>query len=215
MTGYSLNTQYAKEGSSASAGRLYTGAFVGKFTRASEFTNDKGTKGIALEFKADSGEVGGFTLYTYNGKGEPLAGLKRLHALMTCMKLRSINPAPGEFEDYDTATRQRIKVRGTIFPELLDKPIGLVIQMEDYAKNGGGIGQRPTLFAPYEADTKKLALEILDNLPATRLQNIVATVKDRALRPGQSNSTTSSGPHDYGGNGMQGGFVPDDDDIPF
>lgn len=210
MTGYTLNQQYAREGSTGGgAGRLYTGGFEGVFTKASEYSNANGTRGISFEFRADTGEVGGFTLYTYNGKGEPLAGLKRLNALMTCMKLKAINPVRGQYEEYDQATRQRIQVSGNVFPELLNKRVGLVIQMEEYAKTDGSTGQRPTLYAPYDPESKKLAAEIWDNKPATGLANILKTIKDRPLRK-------QSAGYAGGNAGYDDSLPPIDlDDVPF
>ncbi|MFH7407522.1 hypothetical protein, partial [Pseudomonas syringae group genomosp. 7] len=57
-------------------------------------------------------------------------GHATLHAIMDCMQVRTVAaPRPMEFEKWVKDAGQRLKVSVPSLPELVGKPIGLLLQM--------------------------------------------------------------------------------------
>lgn len=187
-----------------------TGKYKGKFTRAEIVISQQDTEGVELSFVADDGRRSDFlSLWTYNADGQALPSLKALNAIMACLRLREIQPEKIIVTD-NNGTRQ-----ANGFPQLMNKPIGVLLQREEYEKskaNSDGspiIGFKFNLIAPFEASSELTAGEILAKKTAPeQLPKMVALLKDRpmqARKPARTASTTSGG----------GSFEDMDDDIPF
>jgi hypothetical protein len=199
---YDLNPEAAKQ---AEQGRITeTGKYKGVFTRAEAVVSKKSTEGVEFSFKSDDGSDADFlTLWTHNADGKELFGLKVLNALMTCIRIKQINPAQATIEKWVDGSKQ--KVNATIFPDLTNKPIGVLLQKESYTKNDGSIGSKLNLVGCYDASTEMTASEILNK--ATKAEKLPAMIAK--LRDKDATMTPSSvGPS---GNG----FDDMDSDIPF
>ncbi len=178
MRSYDLNPEAAKQ---AEQSRITeTGKYSGVFTRAEAVESEKGTEGIEFTFKAeDGGEAGFLTLWTYNVDGKELFGFKVLNALMTCMRVKQIKPAQATIEKWIDGNKQ--KVTATIFPDLMNKPIGVLLQKEFYEKRDGTTGSKLNLTGSFEASTEMTASEILSKATkAERLAGMVANLRDKA-----------------------------------
>lgn len=202
MRSYDLNPESAKQ---AEQGRITeTGKYSGTFTRAEAVLSKKNTEGIEFAFKSDDGSEADFlTLWTHNSDEKELFGLKVLNALMTCMRVKQINPAKATVEKWADGGRQ--KVSATVFPELTGKPIGVLLQKEYYTKNDGSMGSKLNLVGCYEASTEMTASEILNKATkAEKLGPMAASLRDKA-----SPTTSASRVPAMADNGF------DDSDIPF
>ena len=84
-----------------------------------------------------------------------------------------------------------MKKRAVIFPELLNKPIGLVLQREEYTKNNNQLGYKLNLIGPFDAQSELMAGEILDRKTTPeQLPKIVQWLGDNMVRqakPSQRN----------------------------
>lgn len=195
---YKLNTSEAREGS----GRLSsfiatTGGYPGIFTKAKSITASTGATGIEFDFLSKNTEQATFTLYTHNKDGEAIYGMKQLQALMAVMGLQGITPRAGLYEEWDHEEKAKVKKNGEIYPDLMNKPIGVVFQMEEYeSQQDGSLKKRPNFFAPYHAQTKQMAAEILDQKPAAFLDKVLMSLKDKLLKktsaPPASNYTPAA-----------------------
>lgn len=204
MRSYDLNPEAAKQ---AEQSRITeTGKYSGIFTRAEAVESEKGTEGIEFTFKAEDGSEAGFlTLWTYNTEGKELFGFKVLNALMTCMRVKQIKPAQATIEKWVDGNKQ--KVTATIFPDMMNKPIGVLLQKEFYEKRDGSIGSKLNLTGCYEASTQMTAGEILGKATkAERLTGMVANLRDKAA----PTATATRVPVTTGN-----GFDDMADDIPF
>jgi hypothetical protein len=181
---YQLNPADAREGSGGGRLRINSnGAFEGKFTKAKHITASTGAAGIEFEFET-SAESARFTLYTANKDGQPIYGAKQLQALMAVLKLRAITAKMATIEEYDYDLKTNVAGPAEIYPDLMNKPVGIVFQMEEYeSQQDGTVKLRPNFFAPFDPATKKVAAEILDQSPATKLEKIVAGLKTKTLQP--------------------------------
>lgn len=203
---YTLDTNAAKQADNINLRIDQTGKYLGIFTRAEQTTSTKGTKGVDFSYKSDAGATADYlTIWTHNASGEPLHGFKVLMAIMTCMRVKSLSAAQGEVEKYDQASKSRIKVTVPLFSDLMNKQIGLLLQMEEYAKTAGGTAWKPTIFAAFDKD-EFTASEILSKAvkPET-LGRMVQSLKDRPLKgtAAPAHSDKASGFDDF------------EDDIPF
>lgn len=186
-----------------------TGKYVGKFTRAEIVKSQQGTEGVEFSFVTDDGLRSDYlTLWTYNAKGDALPSLHVLNAIMACLRVRELAPAKITVVDFG-GTRS-----ADGFPSLMDKPIGVLLQREEYEKNKLGadgqplIGYKFNLVAPFEAKTELTAGEILKQITTPeQLPKMVAKLKDKPLQKRRAPATVGAG-----GSGSIDGM---DDDIPF
>lgn len=136
---YTLDATAAREAENFSSFLSETGKYKGKFIRAEKLvSSNKGTHGVGFTFEADNKQTTRFDIWTKNAQGEPLMGFKTLNAIMACMRLRGLSVGTGPVERYDYTTKQRNTVQAEIFPDLLGKPIGLVLVNTEYEKMRDG-----------------------------------------------------------------------------
>lgn len=163
------------------------GKYLGVFTRAEPITSKKGTKGVDLSFKANSGETADYlTLWTHNAEGKQLMGFNALMAIMTCLRVRALTAEVGMIEKYDQDQAKRVKVEIPLFRELMNKPIGLLLQMEEYPKTAGGTGWKPTIAATFDKD-EFTASEILNkSIKPETLTKMVLALRDKPIKAGSA-----------------------------
>lgn len=208
MSDYTLNADAAKQADNLFSKIEEKGAYLGAFTRAEKVTSKKGTQGVDFSFKTDTGATADYlTIWTHNSDGKQLQGFNTLMAIMTCLKVKELSASVGEVEKYNNDTQKREKVSVPLFKELMNKPVGLLIHMEQYEKTAGGTAWKPAISAPYAADGFT-ASEILNKAKeATTMDKMLASLRDRPLKntPQQSGEPPRSG----------GSFDELDDAIPF
>lgn len=223
---YQIDANAAREADNISSFLNETGKYKGKFIRAENLVSaNKGTHGVGFTFETDGKQTTRFDIWTMNAQNEPLSGYKTINAIMACMKIKGLSVAKGQVERYDFDTKQRNQVEAEIFPELLGKPIGLVLQSTEYEKmkkgaKTGEYGWRLELVAPFEAATEFTASEIMDRATQPKkLAGIITTLADRPMknkpahRGAQQGGDYQSGPP--AGHPANGGFNAPEDDIPF
>lgn len=203
---YQLDTNAAKKADVIFSKIDTKGKYMGVLTRAEQVTSQKGSVGVDLSFKAGSGESADYlTLWTHNKDGKQLMGFNTLMAIMTCLRVRELKAQDGEVEKYDSTQQKRVKVIVPLYRELMDKPLGLLIHMEEYAKTAGGTAWKPVIAAAFDKD-EFTASEILNkSVQPEALPKMVMALRDRPLK----NAVLSSA-------GASSSDVPADfDDIPF
>lgn len=202
---YQLSIEHAKSADSGGNRITETGKYIGKFTRAEAVTSKQKTEGLEFTFVSNAGQEADFlSCWTYNVDGKELFGLKVLNALMTCMKVRGIAPSDATIEKFDNGGKKQVKA--TVFADLMNKPIGLLLQREEYIKENDQTGYKFNIVGCFDPATELTASEILDKKTSPeRLGRMVASLKDKpaAKRSGSSHPNAP---------GNDGGFS---DDIPF
>lgn len=222
---YTLDATAAREAENISNFLSETGKYKGKFLRAEKLiSSNKGTHGVGFTFESDSKQTTRFDIWTMNAQGEHLMGYKAINAIMACMKIKTLSVSVGQVERYDFDTKQRNQVQAEIFPELLAKPIGLVLQSTEYEKmrdgqKTGETGWRLELVAPFEAATEFTAAEIMDRATQPKkLAGLVTTLADRPLKNKPMPRAQQAGDFHGGppaGHPASGGFSAPDDGFPY
>jgi len=206
---YSLDTEQAKA-AGVSNRITESGKYVGRFTRAEAIVSRQHTEGVEFSFETADGQTADFlTCWTYNEAGDSLYGLKVLNAIMTCLRVRQLAPRPMQFQGRDGART----AEG--FPELMDKPIGLLLQREEYEKRDGEVGFKFNIALPFEASSGLTAGEILakTTTPAG-LDKALAALRDKPLKRGTSDTRYANAGHPA--QPLASTALGDlDDDIPF
>ena len=181
---YNLDPKAAKEADQMGGRIDETGKYTGLFTRAENVMSTKGTKGVEFSFKSDDGRSADFlTLWTVNNEGKELYGYKALMAIMTCLKVRSLSPVRQQVEKYDFELNAKTMVDAEVFQELMNKPIGLLLQREEYRGNNGGVKSKMVIAVPFDPATNFTASEILDKAAKPEaLEKILARLRDRPLK---------------------------------
>ena len=214
---YNLNPNNAKQ--VGVAARIQEkGAYKGVFTRAEFVQSDKGTQGIEFSFKAESGQTADYlTVWTVSADGKELYGRKVIDALMTCLSLRTIGAKTAQIKKYDPQAKQEVMVQATVFPELMNKPIGLLLVREEYKKNSGDYDWKMTIVGCYEPNKLITPKEILEQSGPGQLAKMIAVLQDRPFKnkPAAAQQSGGHGGHDDFSYGTGGGANMDDDSIPF
>lgn len=205
---YNLDTEAAKQADQKGGSITEGGKYIGTFTRAENVTSTKGTAGVEFSFKSDDGRSADYlTLWTRNAEGKELYGYKTLMAIMTCLRVKTISPSTTMVEKYNHDSGQREQVQAQVFNELMNKPIGLLIQMEEY-EGKKGRAWKPVIYAPFDKDGFT-ASEILSKATkAETLDKMLLGLRDRPLKASAA-VTQQHAPQ------QTGTIVDFDDDIPF
>jgi hypothetical protein len=212
MSDYTLDAKAANQADVIFSKIEQAGKYLGQITRAEAVTSTKGTKGVDISFKANGGEAADYlTLWTHNAEGKQLMGFNTLMAIMTCLRVNSLTAVPGVIEKYDQDQQKRVKVEVPLFKDLMDKPIGLLMHMEEYNKTKGGTAWKPVISAAFDKD-EFTASEILNKsvTPAT-LAKMVQALRDKPLKPGATPAPRQESENPN----PSGAFAEFDDDIPF
>ena len=215
---YALDTQAARQADTSGAMIKEIGKYIGEFTQAQDIVTKKGGRGVSFIFKANTGQKANLAIYTTGANGERYQGYDTLMAIMTCMQLRSIKPAPGKVTRYDFDAKKEIQEDGTLFPDL-HKAIGVLLETEDYEKTDGSLGTRMVLKNVFQPSTELTASEILDKktTPAA-LAKMVEGLRHRPLKGARTNAAPRGGDGTGGppaGHPASSGFDDMEDDIPF
>lgn len=182
------------------------GAYVGTFTRAEHTVSRRGTVGIDFSFVSEDGAVADFlTVWTQKSDGEELSGRALLDALMTCLAVRNLEPKRGRIEKYNADTREREMMDAVLYPELMDKKIGLLLIVEEYLGNDGSRKSKMMIAGAFEPQSQKTAREIWEKAPAKALPALIAGLRDRLL-------PANAG---YAPTGQASAYGDMDDSIPF
>jgi len=206
---YTLNTTAAREGDTQNLRITETGAYVGVFTKAEKVISKQGTTGIEFSFVSNEKQSADFlTLWTINKDGEHIYGFKQLMALMTCMRVKDVSEKTAQIEKFDNG--QKVKVQAPVHPELMNRPIGVLLQREEYEKSNGQPGHKFNFAGFFDPQTRMTATEILDKSGrAEKLDKMIAALKDR---PMQKRAAATS----YGVPAGEPAPIPDlDDDCSF
>ena len=207
---YSLDTKAAKQADQLFARIEEKGKYIGIITRAEAIQSKKGTKGVGISFKTETGATADYLdFWTINADGKQLQGYNLLMAIMTCLRVKGLTSTQGEIEKYDRDTQSRAKVQAQLFKELMGRPIGLLIHMEEYEKTDGSTAWKPAITAPF--DTQGFtASEILAQAqkPET-LEKMFFALRDRPLKSSPSAAPSNGTPK------TGGSFDDLGDDIPF
>lgn len=212
---FNLDTSAARAADNKSAFIDEAGKFIGSFTRAEYMEKaETGSTGIGLTFKSREGAEAQFYInLTYQHGTRNKGGYELINAIMACLQLRAVGaPQPITVEKWNNDTKQREKVSVQGFKELMGRPIGLLVQME-IEKNSRNGQPRPTIYAPFSAESEKTASEILDQVATpAKLEKMVQAVAAKPVvdrRPKGSQSGSAPAGYDQ--------YPPYDDldDIPF
>lgn len=207
---YALDATEARKADSTGNTIREMGKYAGKFTQAEDITASTGTKGVALTFEAN-GQKTRFSLYTKRSNGETIMGFQALMAIMACLGLRNITPQQGTITFWDNDAKAEKTKQGTVFPELCNKPIGVLLETEDYLNKSGETRTRMVFAGAFQAATELTASEILDRkTKPEQLAKMVAHLRHR--RPIKGEKASSAQAQSGGGSPMS---LDDFDEIPF
>lgn len=205
---------------SAGNGRMQriqtSGAYVGTITKAKHVVSgSKGAHGIEFSFEAEQEKADYMTLWVMKQDGSVIEYFQGIaDSIATCMKQREYSAQQATITEYDYTTRQKAQVQAWVYPALMNKPVGLILQAEERQKNNGDVVTRMNIVGAFDAQTRQTAVEILDKAEPELLNKIVASLKDKKLKP-QNGYGGYSNTDDAQPQTAQQGFEDYDGDIPF
>lgn len=210
MNEYTLDTDAAKQADTGGGRITETGKYIGQFKVAKKVTSKKGTQGIEFSFEAANGQSADYlSMWTVNQAGEHIYGFKQLMALMTCLKVRGMSASMATIEEYDRDAGAVVKKQAEVYKELMNKPVGILLQMEEYEKKDGTIAEKPSFAGFFDANTEQVATEILEKSEPRILDKLVSQLTPVRKLKGSS----SAAPTSYSSSMPPSHF--DDPEIPF
>lgn len=184
---YGYNEAGALKADAAASRLNENGAYVGTIKRAEAMVAKTGTKGVTLTFDSPGNGSIDLTLYTIkkgeDGKPIELFGKAQLDAIMFLLGLKSLKAEAGKVSVWSDAEGKRVEEEGKVYPELCNKPIGIVLQKELYTKDGGGTGERMNLAGLFQAETKLMMSEIKERKTTpVKLDRLTKNLKNKDSR---------------------------------
>src|SRR5574341_768789 len=178
---YAYNETLASQADDVALRIDTSGAYVGVFTCARVFTNDKGNEAVEFDFKTNDGNRARFNLYLRRADGSELFGQRLLQAMMTVLGQRGLRTSTGLVEMYENG--ERIEVEGERFMDLESKKIGLILQKETYSKTNGGTAFRMNIYGVFHPETRLTASEIREHKATPmKYERILRALKDKDTR---------------------------------
>ena len=184
------STSAARASDAINARLSEPGKYIGVFTRVEPVTSTKGTHGISFSFKASSGESTDFIdLWTVNAAGAKLGGYESLMGILTCASVRGMKPVEMTVYKYDRDLRKSVPTKIMGFPELTNKPIGLLFQKE-LSSNNGKDYENMRIVGSFNPETELTASEILDK--ATEPKQLAKHLEWLTNHPVKDNRSAAS-----------------------
>lgn len=208
---YSLDATSAKSAENIGKFIRETGKYKGQFLRAElMISKDKGSRGIEFDFVADGKECT-TQIWTHSGAGEPYSGNNMVCAIMACLSLRGIKPVEKVVPKYDYDLKKKVDQKIMVFPDLMNKPIGLLLQKE-ISEYEGKEKTKMLIFAAFDHNTEKTATEIIDRVAQPlALAKLVSMLGDK-----DSRKKGGGAPRNDSNGGYYSNQTPDiDDNLPF
>lgn len=139
MTSYTRDDQLAVQPETTFGGRIETsGAYIGRLTMAKERTAKTGTRGIEFNFEADDGRIARYlTLWVARANGDKIEyPYSLLSALMACLDVKKIDSTATTVDEWNPATGMWAPGEAQVFNDLMNKPIGVLLQREERVWEG-------------------------------------------------------------------------------
>ncbi len=159
--------------------------YIGKLTRAdATVSSSKGTKGINFEFTLPNGAQTTFSVWHEKEDGSRIdMGYNKVQALMTILGLRSLKTAEGKVSVWDMDEKKRVEVDGEVYPDLIDKDIGVALEKELTTGGSGQDSYRMNLASFFRAKDKFTASEIRDKkTKAEQIEKILKSLRTKDSR---------------------------------
>lgn len=222
---FNINAESAKKADGG--GRIETtGKYVGVFKHAEFVTAKSGAQGIEFHFVANDESTATFTLWTQNKNGETIYGYDKVNSILTCAKVRTLTPTDRTLEKYDYDAGGKVNKPCVVAPELDNKPIGLLLQRENYYNDNGEARYQINFYAAFEAQTEFMAAEIWEKatkpVALEKVLNRLISTGDAHRKP--KNNQISNSYQQSAGNYQNAGATNQppkghpadlDDDLPF
>lgn len=214
FTAFTLDQDAAKKADQEGGRINRTDKYVGVIKRFEFVIAKTGTKGVEIFFESDSKEEASMTLYTEKADGTPIFGRDKVMALMACVGTRTLTPVDTQAEKYDRDVGAKILQPVTVAPELENKRVGFLIQMEEYLNGNGEVKTKPQLISSFQADTGLMAKEILERKTTPeQLDKAYARLIKQGDKKLQGQPQQQSGGYGNAQNTSNNNNL--DDDLPF
>lgn len=195
-----------------------TGKYTGIITRAEILKSAKGTSGVGLSFKDDSGATAEYLdVYTINAEGKELQGLGVIHAIIGCLRLNQVSDGQIKCTKYNKETKSREEMIVPGYPELMNKRIGFLLQKEISTRQDTGEDiEKMVIVGVFQPDTELTVSEI--NQGKTKgevLSRLVSALAAKPIRDTRKHKPeqTQAARHEFAATG--GAFDDLDSDLPF
>ena len=178
---FTLDQMKAKEADNQGGRIKATGKYVGVI-KSFEFVDfDSGSKAVEIGFETHDKQSASMRIITLKKDGtESSYGVNKIHALMTCLKIRESSVQQDTRKKYDYNLRAEVDKIVQFAPEFEGKEVGFLVEMEGYENPNGEYKEKPTLFASFEPQGEFTAKEILDKATKPeKLAELVATMQNR------------------------------------
>ena len=182
MTLYQYNETAAIQ--SEQGGRITEpGAYTGMITMAKKVvSSQKQTQGIEFTFESDSGATANYlSLWTFDAQGKQLFGFNQVCSIMKLLGVNEFSSKNAMVDELDFSSMSMQKVQREVFFDLMRKPIGFALDTGNYQNKQGETKQKMVFKFAFCPKTKRTTAEIINNQPATKVNNFVERVMSKSV----------------------------------
>lgn len=164
----------------------HSAPYLGSFTYAEKVVStQKGTKGLRLGFDDGHGGKCELQLWTEKSDGTKLFGFNFVQAIMHIMGLKGLKSVKGKVYEWNDETKKRRdkEVDGEVYPDLLNKRVGLVLQKELKTSQGGKDFFDMNIYGVFHPETRLTSSELKDKkTKPEKLEKLVKGLRDKDSR---------------------------------
>lgn len=194
-----------------------SGKYIVTITRAEKLLSTRNVEGLGLSVKTDDGASANYLdIYTVKPDGEKLPGYNLVQAILCCLRLKVVEEGNIAFEKWNKDERRMVPTKGTGYPPMMGRRLGVVLQKELTTNTQNGQdAERLNIVAVFEATTGLTASEILDS--KTKPERIDVIAKMVLANPVRDRRTKPPAPKQPAERGLptRGPVDEFNDDIPF
>ncbi|QHJ85212.1 MAG: hypothetical protein [Caudoviricetes sp.] len=204
---FTLDQMKAKEADNQGGYINTSGKYTGKIKTFEFGQFDSGSQYVEIGFESQDKQSASMCVITLKKDGtESSYGVNKIHALMTCLKIRESSMQKETRKKYDYNSRAEIDKVVYFAPEFEGKEVGFLIEMKGYTNSNREYKEKPSLVASFEPQGEFTAKEILDKATKPeKLAELVATMQNRKPKTPKPQQQSQG----YGNQPQS------DDDLPF
>lgn len=173
-----------QEGYSSSEKKLSkSGAYIVNIDESKPTEFKTGAIGVQFNFTViETGETAKYcSVFALDKDGGQGWQQGMLHSLMSLLGVKNINTTKGLTKEWNADLGKMVEVQADLISDFMGKTVGVVLELEEYKRADGGIGEKFNIIRFFDPETRKTATETINQKDAKEVDKLVSSLKDKRL----------------------------------
>lgn len=145
-----------------------TGYYEGTMTMVRYERTQSGAGCVVFDFESKGSTAKGIKLFIIGKDGQEIFGYDIFQSFALCVGVKKVQATQLTIPLYNYEQKKDINTSAYVYRDLIKKPIGVILQKEEYSKENGDIGFRLNIKHFFNANTKQTAGEIINQKEAVK-----------------------------------------------